>query len=109
MDVTKFVKRLYAGCGLESEMLELMGLLNDLVDSYYSGELDEAGLTDIVIKICEAISAHMSSCGKTYAIDKCVDDVTNLVKSSAPRGGFRSLRSLLRKKVSKGKGVGLIP
>jgi len=111
MDVITHVKKLYAGCGMESEMVELMGLLNDLVDAYHGGELSDSELLDFASKLCGTIVAHMNACGKTYTLDMCVNDVTNLIKVTAPKGGFRSLRSLIRKKRSTagGKPSGLIP
>lgn len=98
MDVMSYVKRLYAGCGMESDMVELMSLLNDMVEAYHGGELDDAGLMDFATKLCTSIVTHMKACGKPYPMDKCVDDVVNVVKSSPPRGSFRALRDLLRRR-----------
>lgn len=108
-DVFAFVRRLYAGCGMESDMLELASLLNDLAAALKAGELDEATLNDYVSKICSAVVSHMQACGKSYDLGTCIDEVTKLVATAAAPGTFRALRMDLasrRQRKARGGGSG---
>ena len=52
----------------------------------------------------------MNACGKSYSMDKCIDEVTTAVKMNPPRGSFRSIRVLLSKKREKKSGeLGILP
>lgn len=112
MNVMDWVKRLYAGCGLESDALELASLLNEIVDAYHSGDIDEGALFDYADKLCDTIVSHMDSCGKSYDKQKCIDELVKLVKHSPGKAVFRALRESLRRRrrgsSESGTGLGIV-
>jgi len=97
MDIRDFVQKLYKGCGKESDMVELVGLLDRLRDYYFYGEIEEQTLNTYVIRICKMIVAHMASCNKEYSEDQCQKDLNSVIMQNPPRGMFMSMTSEIRK------------
>jgi len=91
MLIDKWVNSILAGCGKESEKLELQSILYQIAEEYHAGKITEDELNQLAIKLCDSVVALAHSCGKSLTHDKCVDDMVKNIKVSLPRGVLRSL------------------
>ncbi|MCD6487799.1 MAG: hypothetical protein J7K21_01055 [Desulfurococcales archaeon] len=97
MRVDQWVKSLLSGCGKESEMLELISILHQASEEYFSGRMSNEDLVGLAQKLCESIVVLANECGKPLDMDKCVNDLVSSVKSTIPRGSLRDLLTRMRK------------
>jgi len=96
MRVDEWINSLLAGCGKESEKVELQSILYQVAEEYHAGKITDDELSQLAIKLCESIVVLASSCGKPLTEDKCVNDLVANVKASIPRGVLRSLLTSMR-------------
>mgnify|MGYP000182648711 CR=1 FL=1 len=97
MRVDQWIKSLLSGCGKESEMLELISILHQASEEYFSGRMSNDDLVGLAQKLCESIVVLANECGKNLDMDKCVDELVSSVKSTIPRGSLRDLMTRMRK------------
>ncbi len=112
MSVMDFLNKILAGCGKESEKIEAAGLIQQIIESYSSGNLTDNELNEIVTQVCIGLSNLAQQCGKQYPVDKCIEELTNLIKSNVTITSLSDrIRDLLRKKRGKtgtSGGIGLL-
>jgi len=97
MSITEYLNKLLGGCGVEDRKLELQGLLYQISEEYHSGNLSDDDLSKLVKDLCESIVVITRRCNKSYSVDACINDVTNVIKSTIPRSLLRTVGSRLRK------------
>jgi len=108
MGIVEYLNKLLGGCGVESEKLELMGILRQIAEEYQSGRLTEEELNTLLNKLCITLTALASNCGKTLTQDKCVNDLKREIKREITRG-FRELLRTLRTRPTTSTSTGIIP
>ncbi|RLE65538.1 MAG: hypothetical protein DRJ38_03570 [Thermoprotei archaeon] len=86
MKINEWINRIFAGCGRESEKLELQSILAQIAEEYHSGNMSDEELQQYAEKLCQAIIVYANRCGKDYRLDQCLDDFVTNVRLSVPRG-----------------------
>ncbi|RLG59000.1 hypothetical protein DRN86_04900 [Candidatus Geothermarchaeota archaeon] len=104
MLVDRWINAIFAGCGRETEKLELQSILTQIIEEFHSGRMTEEELRDLAQKLCGSIVAIANQCGKHMSLDQCVEDFVNHVKMSVPRGALRELVTSLRQARRKKEG-----
>jgi len=97
MRTDTWVNSLLAGCGKETEKLELQSILHQIVEAYHGREIDDGQLYDYATKLCDSIVVLASQCGKSLEHDRCVEELVAAVKTSVPRGALRSMLASMRR------------
>jgi len=109
MRIVDYVNKILGGCGIEDRKIELQGILHQISEEYHAGNLTDEELTRLIVEICKSITVLARQCGRNYPQDKCVEDVTNLIKSQVPDSILRSVSKMLsqiRSKKAKSTGLG---
>jgi len=96
--IDDLLRKLYMGCGLEGDMIQLSILLRKLSKEYFAQEATDEDVQGALGKICKVIVAHMASCNKQYSPDQCVKDFYNAIIMSPPDNVFQDLRKQIGKK-----------
>ncbi len=96
-EVYAFLNRILAGCGVEREVQEASGLISSIIDLYGKGELDDSELSSVLADVCNAIVNLASKCGRSYTVEKCMDDLTGLARSTVQ---VSALREKIMKKLA---------
>jgi len=108
MGIVEYLNKLLGGCGVESEKLELMGILRQIAEEYQAGRITEQELETLLNKLCMSLSVLANNCGKPLTQDKCVQDLKNEIKKEMTRG-FRELLRTLRTRPTTSTSTGIIP
>jgi len=104
------VRKLYAGCGREQDVVQLLILLRQLTKEYFAGDATDQDVQGVLSQVCKTLVAHMTACGKSYTPDQCVKDLYAAILLSPPDNVFFYLREHLRQKKRGGvpSGLGII-
>jgi len=86
MRINQWINKIFAGCGRETEKLELQSILTQIVEEYHSGNMKDDELQQYAEKLCQAIIAYANQCDKDYRMEQCLEDFVTNVKLSVPRG-----------------------
>ena len=105
MRLNDFLNKLFAGCGIEDRKLELQGILYQISEEYHSGNITDEELTKLAVDLCQSITVLARYCNKNYPQDKCVEDITNLIKTQVPSSIIRAMSKKLSKMRSRKTGT----
>jgi len=92
------LRKLYAGCGREQDLVQLLILLRQLTKEYFTGDATDQDVQGALSQVCKTLVAHMTACGKAYTPDQCVKDLYNAILQSPPDNVYSYLRQHLRSK-----------
>lgn len=109
MQVDKWINKIFAGCGRETEKLELQSILTQIAEEYHRGEMKDEELEELADKLCNSIVVYASQCGKPMTVDQCKQELIANVKASIPRGVLLEMvttRRRLKRKTKSSTSVG---
>jgi len=97
----EYVRELLKNCGVETRLAELMGLFRRLVDEYAYGNISDEELQGYVVQICQGITFMASRCGRSVALDACINELTSRIKSDSLAGAGLSLLDAFMERLRK--------
>jgi len=97
----EYAKDVLRNCGVESALVELMGILRRLVDEYAHGNISDQELEGYVTQLCQTITILASRCGRSLALDACVNELTTRIKNDSFAGAGLSLLEAFRERLKK--------
>jgi len=95
----EYAKDILKNCGVESALVELMGILRRMVDEYAHGSLSDQELEGYVSQLCQTITVLASRCGKSVALDACVNELADRIKRDSYAGAGLSLLEAFRERL----------
>jgi len=97
----EYAKEILKNCGVESALVELMGILRRMVDEYAHGNLSDQELEGYVSQLCQTITVLASRCGKSVALDACINELADRIKKDSYAGAGLSLLEAFRERLRK--------
>jgi len=106
-----YLNKLLGGCNVESEKIELAGIIQEVIEAYSEGSISEQELQNLAISICQGIASLCIKCNKQCDQTKCVEDIINIVKANMSMSslsiGIRKLIHRKKRGSESGGGIGL--
>ena len=105
LDVTMYLNNLLSGCGVESEKIEVAGIIRQIAEEYGRGNISDEEAMSVLGDVCEGIAALAQKCGRSVNVDECVEKLMAIVKQNMPMSSIMGrVMEKLRKKRRSGGG-----
>jgi len=99
MDSYDWIRNLLKGCGRETDIAELIGLVGSVIEEYGYGRISKEELSGVCIELCKSITTIAKDCGRAVDMDTCVKTLSEKIEHDAYAGTLslraRSIREML--------------
>jgi len=99
----EYARDILKGCGFETQLAELGGILRNLANAVAAGEINDNEFREYVEKLCESIAELASRCDKSVSIEICIDELAKRIKADSLAGIGFSLMETFRQRLRKGR------
>ena len=105
LDVTLYLNSILGGCNVESEKIEVAGIIRQIAEEYGHGNISEEEVRELLGDVCEGIASLAQKCGRSIDVNECIEKLLSIVKSNTPMSSIMG-RVLEKLRTKKGRGRG---